>query len=46
MATGSTADPVALDNHIELLSGVALFELVERDALRLMAFAADARRLR
>lgn len=37
---------MALDNHIELLSGVALFELVERDALRLMAFAADTRRLR
>ena len=37
---------MSLDGHIALLSGVALFELVERDALRLMAFAADSRRLR
>jgi CRP-like cAMP-binding protein len=37
---------VSLDDHIALLSSVALFELVERDALRLMAFAAETRRLR
>lgn len=37
---------MSLDDTIDLLSGVALFELVERDALRLMAFAAETRRLR
>lgn len=37
---------MSLEDNIALLSGVALFELVERDALRLMAFAAETRRLR
>lgn len=37
---------MSLDENITLLSEVALFELVERDALRLMAFAAETRRLR
>lgn len=37
---------MSLDDNIALLSEVDLFDLVERDALRLMAFAADTRRLR
>lgn len=37
---------MSLDEKIDLLSRVALFELVERDALRLMAFAAETRRMR
>lgn len=37
---------MSLDDTIALLSGVSLFELIERDALRLMAFAAETRRLR
>ena len=37
---------MSLEESIGLLASVALFELVERDALRLMAFAAETRRLR
>ena len=37
---------MSLDDTIALLSGVSLFELIERDALRLMALAAETRRLR
>lgn len=37
---------MSLDDTLALLSEAELFELVERDALRLMAFAAETRRLR
>lgn len=37
---------MSLEDNLGLLASVALFELVERDALRLMAFAAETRRLR
>lgn len=37
---------MSLDDLITLLSEVPVFDLLERDALRLMAFAAETRRLR
>lgn len=37
---------MALDDTIGLLAQTPLFGLLERDALRLLAFSADARRLR
>ena len=37
---------MALENDIATLSAAPLFELLERDALRLVAFAAENRLLR